>query len=90
MHATYDIVTTCSILTHQGCDSSHQYFVQRAGTSSGIDGPQVTIAILCCTHLMLPSLLSMGGAIALRSANQIPSLVAVAVIDVVEGRYYLE
>lgn len=28
---------------------------------------------------------SMGGAIALRSANQIPSLVAVAVIDVVEG-----
>ena len=32
----------------------------------------------------------MGGAIALHSANQIPSLLAVVVIDVVEGMHQLE
>jgi len=42
------------------------------------------VALWCSYTLML---YSMGGAIALRSANQIPSLLGVAVIDVVEGMH---
>ena len=43
------------------------------------------VALWCSYSLML--LYSMGGAIALRSANQISSLLGVAVIDVVEGMH---